>query len=118
MCVGLSLGKSTPRIRGMSVTPRSALALLVTRVAANHEKFPVPSHQLTVFTDSFNARTHLHATTPERPRPMPFSRKLPFYKIGRRAARGKNGKRRLGVHARFLGRRRAGRRKRFSVPRP
>jgi hypothetical protein len=49
----------------MSVTPRSALALLVTRVAANHEKFPVPSHQLTVFTDSFDARTHLHANTPE-----------------------------------------------------
>jgi hypothetical protein len=49
----------------MSDTPRSALALLVTRVAANHEKFPVPSHQLTVFTDSFNARTHLHANTPE-----------------------------------------------------
>jgi hypothetical protein len=41
------------------------LALLVTRVAANHEKFPVPSHQLTVLTDSFNARTHLHAGTPE-----------------------------------------------------
>ncbi len=37
----------------------------MTRVGANDEKFPVPSHQLTVFTDSFNARTHLHANTPE-----------------------------------------------------
>jgi hypothetical protein len=90
MCVGLSLGKSTPKIRGMSLTPRLALALLVTRVAANHEKLPVPAHQLAVFTDPFDARSHFHAATPEAlSARYPFSRKLPFYKTLCREAREK-----------------------------
>jgi hypothetical protein len=73
----------------MSVIPQSALALFVTRVAANHEKLPVPAHQLAILTDSFDARSHLHAATPKRSRPMPFLRKLPFYKNVPRVARVK-----------------------------
>ena len=38
MCVGLSFGMSTPRIRGMCSSPRLALALLVPRVGADDEQ--------------------------------------------------------------------------------
>jgi hypothetical protein len=51
-------------MRGMVVIPRSALALFVTRVGANDEQPPVPSHQLTVLTNSLDARSHLHGPTP------------------------------------------------------
>src|SRR3982750_2864262 len=60
MCVALSLGRSTPRIRGMVVWLLSALALLVARVRANDQQLPVPADQLAVFTDPLDARTNLH----------------------------------------------------------
>jgi hypothetical protein len=33
------------------------------RVGTNDEQFTVPSHKLAVFTDPFNARSHLHRRT-------------------------------------------------------
>src|SRR5262245_38714612 len=38
----------------------SALALLVTRVLADHQQLPVAPDQLALLTDSFDAGTHLH----------------------------------------------------------
>src|SRR5262245_1076037 len=67
MWVGLSLGRSTPRIRGMVGGAPSALALLVARVAANDQELPVPADQLAVFADPLHARSNLHVRqTPTR----------------------------------------------------
>src|SRR5215813_344357 len=65
MCVGLSLGMSTPRIRGMGL-PLLALALLVTGVSADDKHLAVPPHNLAVLTDPFHTRSHLHRWTPTR----------------------------------------------------
>src|SRR5262249_53329673 len=65
MCVGLSLGMSTPRIRGMGL-PLLALALLVTGVGADDQHLAVPPHNLAVLTDPFHTRSHLHRWTPTR----------------------------------------------------
>jgi hypothetical protein len=43
-------------------SPRSTLALFVPRVAANDQQLAVPPHQLAVFTDPFDARTHFHGS--------------------------------------------------------
>src|SRR6476660_8640022 len=63
MCVGLSLGRSTPRIRGMDRSPRSALTLLVTRVLADHQQFAVPADQLALLANTLDAGSHLHRRT-------------------------------------------------------
>src|SRR5262245_25534849 len=64
MCVGLSLGMSTPRIRGMAHLVLSALALLVPGVAANDQQLAVPAYQLAVLADPFDARPNLHDFAP------------------------------------------------------
>src|SRR5213593_1435619 len=67
MWVGLSLGRSTPRIRGMVCCAPSALALFVARVRANDQQFPVTADQLAVFADPLHARSNLHVRqTPSR----------------------------------------------------
>src|SRR4051794_36732284 len=58
MCVGLSGGMSTPRIRG--IDSLLALPLLVPRVGANHQQLAVPADQLAVLADTLDARTHFH----------------------------------------------------------
>src|SRR5262245_15639173 len=60
MCAGLSLGRSTPRIRGMDSTPRLALALLVARVGANDKQATAAAHQLAILADTFDAGPNLH----------------------------------------------------------
>src|SRR5579871_6239916 len=65
MCVGLSLGMSTPRMRGMCCLLLT-LALLVPRVGANDEQAAVPPDQLAVLTDALHAGSYLH-----RPPPTP-----------------------------------------------
>jgi hypothetical protein len=44
----------------MLLSLRLSLALLVTRVVANHVQFAVPLDQLAVFTNTFDTRAHLH----------------------------------------------------------
>src|SRR5687767_9905649 len=59
MCVGLSAGRSTPRIRGIcrySLT----LALLVARVGADDQELAVPLDQLAVLADPLDRRSHFH----------------------------------------------------------
>src|SRR5436309_10514155 len=68
--VGFSLGRSTPRIRGMhglldnrSRSPKASgytelpLTLLVTRVGADDVHAPLPLHQLAILANSLDART-------------------------------------------------------------
>src|SRR5579862_1234038 len=77
MCVGLLLGRSTPRIRGMVWFPRSALALLVTRVLADHQQFAVPANQLALLADTLDARSHFHCrlrVAPSGPEIMEITR--------------------------------------------
>jgi hypothetical protein len=38
----------------------SALALLVSGVAADHQQLAMPAHQLAVLTDALDTRTYLH----------------------------------------------------------
>src|SRR3954447_2272681 len=88
MWVGLSLGRSTPRIRGM-VRLLSALALLVARVAANDQQLPVPADQLAVFTDPLDARTNLHVRhTPSGDNSRSVWKRL-FITVKRRPDRGR-----------------------------
>src|SRR4051794_19361133 len=71
MCVGLSLGMSTPRIRGMFPSPPLTLPLLVARVAANNVQPPVPPDQFAVLTNAFDAGANFHkhpSLTPRRRR--------------------------------------------------
>jgi hypothetical protein len=74
--VRLSLGISTPRIRGIrsfslrlvqhearavdSISLSLTLALLVAGVGANHVHFALAAHNLAVFTDSLDTRSHFH----------------------------------------------------------
>src|ERR1700733_10605182 len=69
MCVGLSLGSSTPRIRGMVVL-LLALALFVTGIVADHQHLAVAADDLAILADPFHARSHLHETTAPRCRFM------------------------------------------------
>src|SRR5260370_13872213 len=51
---------SAPMIRGIArLLP---LPLLVARVGANHVNLALPAHQLAVFADALDARSHLHWT--------------------------------------------------------
>jgi hypothetical protein len=58
--VGLSLGMSTPRIRGMDDMAPLALSLLMARVAANHVQLSVPPYELAVFANALHAGSNLH----------------------------------------------------------
>jgi hypothetical protein len=46
------------------VFPHLSLALFVTRVGADDQQLAVPSHQLTVFANPLDARSHFHDVTP------------------------------------------------------
>src|SRR5580692_2020182 len=83
MCVGLSFGMSTPRIRGMTDFPLLALALLVPGIAADHEQFSVTPNQLAVLADTLDARPKLHG----RPRKSPHPAKKGETAIVERLAR-------------------------------
>src|SRR5579884_3358532 len=85
MCVGLLLGRSTPRIRGM-VVPRSALALLVARVLADHQQLAVPADQLALLADTLDARSHFHRrlrVAPSGPEIMEITRVAVARKSGK-----------------------------------
>jgi hypothetical protein len=41
-----------------------ALTLFMARVGADDQQFAVSPHQLAVFTNSFDTRSHLHGRTP------------------------------------------------------
>src|SRR6185437_7699590 len=45
-------------------SPRLALALFVSWIAANHEKLAVPAHELAILTDAFHTRPNLHRQLP------------------------------------------------------
>jgi hypothetical protein len=63
MCVGLSCGRSTPRIRGMRGTPfRSTLALFVTGVGANDDQATLTAHNLAVFTNALDTGPDFHGS--------------------------------------------------------
>src|SRR5262245_52110560 len=81
MCVGLSLGMSTPRIRGIVLPYLPAglpLALLVPGVGADDVQPAVPPHELAVLADPLDARPHLHGPTPAGPclRPEKLANRL------------------------------------------
>src|SRR5438067_13819308 len=60
MCVGLSLGRSTPRIRGTNYLLASSLALFVAGIGANDEQPPLAADHFTVLTYPFYAGSHFH----------------------------------------------------------
>src|SRR5207245_4249174 len=60
MCVGLSLGTSIPKIRGMTQFSSLTLTLLVTRIAADDVESPSSPDELAVFTNTFHASSYLH----------------------------------------------------------
>src|SRR5438552_2463823 len=60
MCVGLSLGRSTPRIRGMTHLVALALTLLVPRVGADDVQASLTPDQLAVLADTFHAGSNFH----------------------------------------------------------
>src|SRR3954468_6768199 len=62
MWVGLSLGMSTPRIRGMDYS--STLTLLVSGGGADDQQLTVPPDQLAVLTDTLHTRTDFHGRSP------------------------------------------------------
>src|SRR5262245_20102279 len=78
MCVGLSLGISTPRIRGIPTAPsllstpqdrglaglKLSLALLVAGIGANYIEAAAPTDQLAVLADKLDAGPHLHCPPP------------------------------------------------------
>src|SRR5215467_12192263 len=59
MCVGLSVGRSTPRIRG-TVLLLLSLPLLVAGVGADHQQLAVAADQLAVLADPLHTRSNLH----------------------------------------------------------
>src|SRR6516165_3718313 len=63
MCVSLSLGRSTPRIRGMDSLLGSTLALLVARIGANHKQASAAPDQFAVLADAFDAGSHFHGSS-------------------------------------------------------
>jgi hypothetical protein len=49
------------------MAPRgSSLALLVTRVAANHEQFPLAPHKFAILANPLDAGTHFHLPPSEK----------------------------------------------------
>src|SRR5437660_8462120 len=97
MCVGLSLGKSTPRIRGMADSPRLTLALLVARVGADHVQLPLPLYQLAVLADPFDTGPYFHDCFPIAPVRWKMAEILSVANVGN-AARGN------GPDSRLVGR--------------
>src|SRR5882724_10037884 len=60
MWVGLSCGKSIPRIRGMRGGSLLTLALFVARVGADHVHPTLPLDELAILADALDAGTHFH----------------------------------------------------------
>src|SRR5580765_7527892 len=63
--IRLLRGRSTPAMRAIRVLSLSALALLVTRVFAEHPDDAVPPDDLALTTDGFHGCAYLHREIPQ-----------------------------------------------------
>src|SRR5260370_23792601 len=96
MCVGLSFGRSTPRIRGTSYLLASTLALLVAGIGADDEQPALAADQLAVFTNAFHAGSHFHGQ-PLTALPVPIHSRGSYFSSNRgEFKQGGNGSRSRG----------------------